>query len=202
LSAAVLDDRWHGLLALWDGSLGSRVIAKKNASLNPRVQTQETWQMKLIRYGIMALALTLAVPAFAQTPATSTDMQILLAKVKTEKKLLVSRNMELTEAEAASFWPIYDAYQHDLQGINDRLRATIGEYVDAYNKGLVDNATAKKLLHEFLAIEKAEAKLPQTYVPKLEKVLPETKVARYIQIENKIRAVVRYELAARIPLVE
>ena len=158
--------------------------------------------MKLIRYGIMALALTLAVPAFAQTPATSTDMQILLAKVKTEKKLLVSRNMELTEAEAASFWPIYDAYQHDLQGINDRLRATIGEYVDAYNKGLVDNATAKKLLHEFLAIEKAEAKLPQTYVPKLEKVLPETKVARYIQIENKIRAVVRYELAARIPLVE
>jgi Spy/CpxP family protein refolding chaperone len=191
-----------GLLALWDGSLGSRVIAKKNASINPRVQTQEKWQMKLIRYGIMALALTLAVPAFAQTPATSTDMQILLAKVKADKKLLVSRNMELTEAEAASFWPIYDAYQHDLQGINDRLRATIGGYVDAYNKGLVDNATAKKLLHEFLAIEKAESKLPQTYVPKLEKVLPETKVARYIQIENKIRAVVHYELAARIPLIE
>jgi Spy/CpxP family protein refolding chaperone len=202
LSAAVLNDRWHGLLALWDGSLGSRVIAKKNASLNPRVQTQEKWQMKLIRYGIMALALTLAVPAFAQTPATSTDMQILLAKVKADKKLLVSRNMELTEAEAATFWPIYDAYQHDLQGINDRLRAFIGEYVDAYNKGLVDNATAKKLLHEFLAIEKAESKLPQTYVPKLEKVLPETKVARYIQIENKIRAVVHYELAARIPLIE
>ena len=89
--------------------------------------------MKLIRYGIMALALTLAVPAFAQTPATSTDMQILLAKVKADKKLLVSRNMELTEAEAATFWPIYDAYQHDLQGINDRLRAFIGEYVDAYN---------------------------------------------------------------------
>jgi len=191
-----------GLLALWDGSLGSRVIAKKNASLNPRVQTQEKWQMKLIRYGIMALALTLAVPAFAQTPATSTDMQILLAKVKADKKLLVSQNMELTEAEAATFWPIYDAYQHDLQGINDRLRAFIGEYVDAYNKGLVDNATAKKLLHEFLAIEKAESKLPQTYVPKLEKVLPETKVARYIQIENKIRAVVHYELAARIPLIE
>jgi Spy/CpxP family protein refolding chaperone len=191
-----------GLLALWDGSLGSRVIAKKNASINPRVQTQEKWQMKLIRYGIMALALTLAVPAFAQTPATSTDMQILLAKVKADKKLLVSRNMELTEAEAATFWPIYDAYQHDLQGINDRLRAFIGEYVDAYNKGLVDNATAKKLLHEFLAIEKAESKLPQTYVPKLEKVLPETKVARYIQIENKIRAVVHYELAARIPLIE
>jgi len=158
--------------------------------------------MKLIRYGIMALALTLAVPALAQTQPTSTDMQTLAARVKADKKALVAQNMELTDAEAASFWPIYDAYQRDLQGINDRMVATIGEYADAYNKGPVDNATAKKLLHEFLAIGKAESKLQQTYVPKLEKVLPETKVARYIQIENKIRAVVHYELAARIPLVE
>jgi hypothetical protein len=28
------------------------------------------------------------------------------------------------------------------------------------------------------------------------------KVARYIQIENKIRAIGKYELAAQIPLVE
>jgi hypothetical protein len=28
------------------------------------------------------------------------------------------------------------------------------------------------------------------------------KVARYIQIENKIRAVVKYEMAAQIPLVQ
>jgi hypothetical protein len=35
----------------------------------------------------------------------------------------------------------------------------------------------------------------------LDKVLPATKVARYLQIENKIRAIVKFELAARIPLV-
>lgn len=158
--------------------------------------------MKLIRYGIMALALTLAVPVLAQTQPTSTDMQILAAKVKADKKLLVAQNMELTEAEATSFWPIYDAYQHDLQGINDRLLATVVQYADAYNKGPVDNATAKKLLGQTLAIQKSELKLQQTYVPKLEKVLPEVKVARYIQIENKIRALVHYELASKIPLVE
>jgi hypothetical protein len=45
-------------------------------------------------------------------------------------------------------------------------------------------------------------KLQQTYVPKLEKVLPEVKVARYIQIESKIRALVRYALASKIPLAE
>jgi Spy/CpxP family protein refolding chaperone len=158
--------------------------------------------MKLVRNGIMALALTLAAPVFAQTPATSTDMQILAAKVSADKKLLVAQNMELTDAEAPSFWPIYDDYQRDLQGINDRLSAIIGEYAGAYNKGPVDDATARKLLHEFLAIGKAESQLQETYVPKLEKVLPETKVARYIQIENKIRALVHYGLASEIPLIE
>ena len=129
-------------------------------------------------------------------------MQILADKVKADKKALVAQNMELTEAEAKSFWPIYDAYQQDLQKINIRMSQTIVEYADAYSKGTVDNATAKKLLGEALAIQESELQLQQTYVPKLEKVLPEVKVARYIQIESKIRALVRYALASKIPLAE
>jgi uncharacterized protein YgiM (DUF1202 family) len=142
------------------------------------------------------------VPTGALTQSTSTDMQILADKVKADKKALVAQNMELTEAEAKSFWPIYDAYQQDLQKINNRLAQTIVAYADAYNKGALDNAAAKKLLGEALAIQKSELKLQETYVPKLEKVLPEVKVARYIQIESKIRALVRYALADKIPLVK
>ena len=70
------------------------------------------------------------------------------------------------------------------------------------SKGTVDDATAKKLLGEVLAIQESELQLLQTYIPKLEKVLPEVKVARYIQIESKIRAMVRYAAASNIPLVE
>ena len=40
------------------------------------------------------------------------------------------------------------------------------------------------------------------YVPKLGKVLPQVKVARYLQIENKIRALVKYELAGAVPLAQ
>ena len=64
------------------------------------------------------------------------------------------------------------------------------------------NDTAKKLLDEAIAIELAEVKLKQSYVPKLDKILPATKVARYIQIETKIRAVIHYILAEKIPLVK
>ncbi len=62
--------------------------------------------------------------------------------------------------------------------------------------------TAKKLLNEVLAIEGAEVDMRKSYVPKFEKVLPAAKVARYYQVENKIRAAIKYELAEGIPLVQ
>ncbi len=145
----------------------------------------------------------LMIAALAMMPVVAQDnMQILRDKIKADKKLVVAVNMGLTESEAKGFWPVYDAYQKDLQGINERLGKLILKYADAYNKGPVSNDTAKKLLGEMLAIEESELKLKRAYVPKLEKALPEWKVARYLQIENKIRAIVKYEIAAEVPLVE
>jgi hypothetical protein len=153
--------------------------------------------MKFLSTLLLAAVAALALPAVAQT-----NMEILVQKVKADKKLLVAQNLQLTDGEAKAFWPIYDAYQKDLDQINARLRKAISAYADAYNKGPVASDTAKKLLEEAIAIEEAEVKLKRAYLPKLEKALPATKAARYIQVENKIRAVIKYELAAAIPLVE
>jgi hypothetical protein len=155
--------------------------------------------MKLAQIVLFAVATLLALPAAAQT---ASDMQILAQKIKADKKLVVAANMQLTEAEAKNFWPVYDAYQADLQKINQRILGAIKRYADAYNKGPVSDEAAKKLINEAIAIEDAEVKLKRSYVPKLEKVIPGMKVARYIQIENKIRAIGKYELAANIPLVQ
>ena len=155
--------------------------------------------MKLAQVVLFAAATLLALPAAAQT---ASDMQILAQKIKADKKLVVAANMQLTEDEAKGFWPVYEAYQKDLQGINQRLIGAIKRYADAYNKGPVSDEAAKKLINEAIAIEDAEVKLKRSYVPRLEKVIPGMKVARYIQIENKIRAIGKYELAAQIPLVQ
>ena len=149
----------------------------------------------------VVIAAGLAASAMAQTAGTS-NMDILRQKIKADKKLVVAENLKLTDAEGTAFWPVYDAYQKDLQAINQRLAAAILAYADAYNKGPITNETAKKLLDESLAIDEAEAKLKSASVPKILAALPATKAARYIQIENKIRAAVRYELAAGIPLVQ
>ena len=145
----------------------------------------------------------LAAAAIAQTaPANTANMDILRQKIQGDKKLVVAQNLQLTEAEGAKFWPVYDAYQKDLQGINQRMTAVIVAYADAYRKGPISDDVAKKLLDESLAVDEAEAKLKSSSAPKILAALPAMKAARYIQIENKIRAAVRYELAAGIPLVE
>ena len=144
-------------------------------------------------------------PAAKAAPAaTSADanMEILKQKLKADKKLLVAANMELSDVEAKAFWPIYESYQADLAKINTRIGAAVDSYLGAYDKGAISNDLSKKLLQETLAIEKAELDLKRALVTKLEKALPPYKVARYTQIENKVRAVIKYELAAQIPLVQ
>jgi hypothetical protein len=129
-------------------------------------------------------------------------MQILRDKIKADKKLLVAVNMELTEAEAKIFWPGYEAYQKDLGLINVRIAGVIESYSTAHRNKTLSDEKAKQLMSDFLAVQKAETELQEYYASKLSMVLPPKKVFRYLQIENKIRAVIDYEIAEKIPLVE
>jgi Spy/CpxP family protein refolding chaperone len=155
--------------------------------------------MRIVTAVFLAGLMAYAVPVVAQE-MSDTNMEILKQKLKADKKLLVAGNMDLSDAEAKKFWPIYDAYQKDLEQVNHKLGQTIKDYAEAFNKGPIQDNTAKKLLNEALSVEEQETKLKRTYAEKLEKVLPYSKVARYLQIENKIRALIRMELAQQIPL--
>jgi len=151
---------------------------------------------------VMVAALVgLAIPAAAQQKPAD-NMQILMEKVKADKKLLVANNMGLTESEAKGFWPVYEEYQKDLTAINQRIIKMIESYAADYRAKSLTDEKAKKLIEEMVAIEQAEAGMKAAYAPKLGKVLPQMKVARYLQIENKIRALVKYELAGGVPLVQ
>ena len=129
------------------------------------------------------------------------NMEILRNKIRADKKLVVATNMELTESEAKNFWPIYEQYQKDLQKINQRIAAVLESYADDVRKKSLTDEKAKKLIDEALAIDREETGLKSAYAPKLSKALPMIKVVRYLQIENKIRAVVRYDIAAGVPLM-
>ena len=158
--------------------------------------------MTLMKAVILCIVALTAFPAVAQDKQSDTNMEILRDKVKADKKLVVAANMDLNEVEGKAFWPIYDVYQKDQQVINERLGKAILAYADAYNKKTLTNAQAMQLTNEVQAIDQDEITLRKTYADQLGKVIPGIKVARYLQIENKIRAAIRYDLAKGIPLVQ
>jgi hypothetical protein len=128
------------------------------------------------------------------------NMQFVVEKIRADKKLFISENMQLTEAEAKAFWPVYEDYQNELFLIRTRTLRLIDNYAEAYEKMTSD--TAKKLLEEYMTIENLWPKLRQTYLPRFREALPDVKVVRYYQLENKINAALIYGLAGKIPLIK
>jgi hypothetical protein len=154
-------------------------------------------------YGVMVLTVVVAFAFAVPTQAgdkPADNMEILKEKLKSDKKLIIAENMQLTESEAKGFWPVYQDYQKALDRLGDRTLKMLGEYAENY--GAMSESAARKLLDDFLAIEADYVLLMQSYLPRFRKVLPDKKVARYYQLENKIDALINYGLAARIPLVQ
>lgn len=128
------------------------------------------------------------------------NMKFVVEKIRADKRLFIAENMQLTEAEARAFWPLYDGYQDELFLLRARTMKLINDYRKAYEK--MTDGTAKHLLDEVLTLETLGLKLRQTYLPRFREILPDVKVVRYYQIESKINAALMYELAANIPLIK
>ena len=148
----------------------------------------------------MLITLGFAIPGMVQDK--STNLEVTDEKLKADKKLIVAKYMELTESEAKKFWPVYEEYQKNLQKLNERLRSLLQSYAMEYQSNSLSYDKAKKLLDEWIALDKDEASHRKTYAAKVLKVLPAKKAARYLQIENEARVLVKYDLAKTVPLVE
>jgi hypothetical protein len=150
---------------------------------------------------LLAIALVMAFAGFSTAQDKPADnMDLVKEKIRTDKKLFIAENMQLTESEAKVFWPIYDQFQADLGKIRDRSVKLIESFAKNYET--MSNDMAKKLMDDSLKIKADDLKLRQSYLPKFRSVLPEKKVAGYYQLENKIDAVIAYQLATRIPLIK
>lgn len=148
---------------------------------------------------VALLAALVAVPAIAQD-RPSDNGQLVREKLQADKKLAVAQALVLSQAESTAFWPVYNNYQADQGKVLDRLLQVIGDFAGTYEN--MTDSTAHRLLESTVAIYRDRQKLMESYLPKFRAVLPERKVARYYQIEQKIRAMLDYQLASEIPLIK
>ena len=162
----------------------------------------------LVRLSLIAFLV--ATPAWAQDAkdgytadeaAAVDEMHALEAVVGDGKRAFIEEQLDLTLQEDAKFWPIYDAHQEALQAFNQRRLDNILKYARAYNDEVMDDATALAIAEEALDLEQDEAKQMEHTFHKLKMVLPVVLAARYLQVENKLRASVQFEQAAQVPYI-
>ncbi|MET0807363.1 MAG: hypothetical protein ABWX93_01260, partial [Pseudoxanthomonas sp.] len=114
----------------------------------------------------------------------------------------IEQQLQMSPKEAQGFWPLYEDYQSRLSVFNQRRVQNIVNYAEKYNAGDMDDASATTLAEQALQLEKDEAIHMEQAFKKLRTVLPAVKAARYLQVEAKIRALVRFEQAAQVPYVQ
>jgi Spy/CpxP family protein refolding chaperone len=149
-------------------------------------------------FTLVALApLAMSQPLHAQDAG---ETQSARAELQAERTKVIAANLELTEAEAAKFWPLYDEYRGKQKQVNDRAVALLEDF--AANYDALSDEKAKDLVKRQLDIENDRLKLQRSYLDKFGKVIPPKKVARYFQIERKLDAVIAYEAARSIPLAQ
>jgi len=147
---------------------------------------------------VLSTAVALAEEA-GNLPAPS-NLAVLLDTIRANRKALIAVNLNLSQEEAAKFWPVYDRYAQQMNAVGDRQAALIQDYIAHF--GDLSNEKALQLLNDYLAADADRIRIRREFVDEFAKILPGRTVARFFQIENKMDAVLRYDLASTIPVVE
>ena len=144
------------------------------------------------------LALLVAVtPSLAQV---HDEVALTRQEIQTERQAIVAENLQLSDAEGKTFWPMYRDYRNEMARNGDRTVKLIHDYAASYDTMTDEQATA--LLDEALAIQKDELRIKSTWVAKFRKSFSPKTVMRFFQIENKLDAIIKVGVAGEIPLVE
>ena len=150
--------------------------------------------MKQIQLAALLIAMSLA--AFGQSPSI---LELTRATIQEKRQEIVTLAMSFTDTEGKAFWPVYREWRTSNTVIGDRKLALV---VKLEGAARLTDADAKSIVDSWLKLEEDSLKLKKEFVKKFRAVLPEKKVARFFQLENKLDAVVNYDLAGRVALAE
>ena len=159
--------------------------------------------MRIPHLGIAIVFAFFAAISVAQekTPLVTLKAEIEAARkmMVTERKLVIAGELVLTPDEAKAFWPVYNEYLEEMRAVGDDEVKLITDFSDNYRD--MSDEFADRMLQDHLDIQSRTLKIRRSYLKKFKKVLPTIKVAKLYQVENKLDAVMDYQLASQIPMI-
>lgn len=150
----------------------------------------------------LATALAFAGTALAQDAGRAERDQRAVARVQAlqqavapGKQIFIARQLSLTPEEAATFWPLYDAHQSALADLAERRTELLRERDEKVAANDFDDGDRADLAEDLLALDTDEAELLEATFGRLNRAgMPVAKAARYVELENDLRALRHFGL--------
>ena len=135
----------------------------------------------------------------AQIQATSLGSAIELARVDmtSQRNGIVSATMQLSDKDAAAFWPIYRKYEYERSVVDDGRAAVVKEYAEKYST-ITDN-DAKSMTERMMEYDSREIALKKKYAKEFSRVLPATTVAKFFQLDHRIDLLMGMQVESSLP---
>ena len=136
--------------------------------------------------------------SLAQSTNTRDDTELLISQIQTDKRTVVLSAMQLTDAEVAIFTPIYDKYQVDMKKQYEAAAEMLNKF--AANYGSMTDDAAKDIMKDWFKLRDERNEIQKKYAKQMGRDLPPTKVLQWVQIENKLNALLDVQAAAVVPI--
>jgi len=129
----------------------------------------------------------------------SADFTELLRKdVRSQKKQIIAENMDLSDAEAEKFWPVYDRYAGELARIYDTKIALLKDYAQSYSS--MTGEQAENYIRKRAETEQSILELRLKYMSAFRKVLSGRETALFYQLDWRLGLAIDVQLV-QVPLI-
>lgn len=141
-------------------------------------------------------------PLYAQMSGAEARRDIAISRrlINDQRNTALAFNMSFTQKEKEAFWPLYRKYRDAMSKVGDKRLDVIVDYAENYD--VMTQEKARELLDRSFIYEEQALKVKQIYAKKFRRILPDIKVTRLMQLENRMDAAVLLKFSEGIPLME
>jgi len=132
-----------------------------------------------------------------QQPSLDSVIEVFRADMQADRTTIIAQAMNLSDKDAAAFWPIYRKYEYERSMLDDGRVAVIKEYAERYSA--LSDTDAKAMAEKMFDCESRIAELKKTYFKKFNNVLPAPTVTKFFQLDHRIDLLVDVKVESSLP---
>ncbi len=156
--------------------------------------------MKVLRSMFLFLFVLGAVLGSGQKAAAQDNLIAMIqSDVRAEAQRIMTYAMQLSDADAANFWPIYRRYELERADWGDLRIALIRRFAEQYETMTDD--VAEELAEEMFDLLDDRIDLYKSFFGKFSDAVSPSVGARFVQVERQLNMIMDLQIAQEMPLI-